>query len=31
MGATGFITKPYTVKKLVEILSQIILTTGNPG
>jgi CheY-like chemotaxis protein len=27
MGATGFITKPYTIKKLVEILSQIILTT----
>jgi len=27
MGATGFITKPYTIKKLVEILSQIISTT----
>lgn len=24
MGATGFITKPYTIKKLVEIISQII-------
>ena len=27
IGATGFITKPYTIKKLVEILSQIISTT----
>lgn len=29
IGATGFITKPYTVKKLVEILSQII--SANEG
>jgi|SRR6185437_7730939 len=30
LGATGFITKPYTIKKLVEMLSQIISNTiGN--
>jgi CheY-like chemotaxis protein len=27
IGATGFITKPYTIKKLVEMLFQIISTT----
>ena len=31
IGATGFITKPYTIKKLVEILSQIILIRSNPS